>query len=227
MSFYQFSKLIISHQENSTKPRENEYPKEITLNSNVWQEILRLYSFTQPYNYEYSTSLFSVDNDIVATPPIKGTKVSVTSHADIKLKYKRVSEKFVEKQIYIDGKLKKRYQIKINSIPKKSHIIPLFTIHSHPATKGGNQKQYNFFSDTDINSLLTSKFLCIGLITNRLHLACKHKTSPSKLSDVQKQTLGSLNQSYFNNQPLSVNDINDLQLVIYEARFNKRLSRSN
>lgn len=227
MNFYKFSKLLIRYNKLSQLPEAELYPKSLSIDSMVWDEVVNLKKFTSKYNYEHSTAIFDIDGHQIATPAQKGTKESVVSSYKISLKYKPKVRDWYEKQIFINGKLRHKFQVKRNDISSKSEIISLFTIHSHPARKSGDREYFSFFSMVDINSLLSSKSLCMGLVTDRLLMACKHKGSPNVLSEEQKSILSKVNDRYCKNADIDSHDLNKLGAVFYIGQFSMKLTRMN
>jgi len=225
MNFYDFCKFVIQHI--GKPPDAKRYSGEISLDSTIWSEIKNLAKFTSQFNYEHSITLFIVDKDIIATPPVKGSKSDVHTQHQVNLKYKPKNKNFYEKQILLNGKLVKKSYVRITDIPRDSQIISLFNIHSHPSTISDGIRHYNFFSSTDLNTLFSSQSLCIGLVTDKFFLACRHSQSPRYLSEEQRQILDQINFDFYNAGKLQNELLEKLALVFYEGEFSKKLQRLN
>jgi hypothetical protein len=224
MHFHDFIKFILEFQRVSKLPAPHRYPSDLRLDSYTWDEIYKLYKFTSPYNYEYSSSLYWIDGDIIFTKPVKGSKTKVFSRDQLQLKYSPTKPDHFEKQILVNGKVIKKVT-NIRTIPEKPTITPVFTIHTHPKHVNHDREYYSFFSETDINTLFSSPFLCVGLITDKFLLACKHSQSSRNLSQEQKQILSQINISLINNSPLNAELIQDLGIILYSGNFRKQLIR--
>lgn len=227
MDFYSFSKFLIKYVKLAQLPEANLYPRTLSIDSRLWNEIEKLKKFTSEYNYEHSITIFDIDGHQIATPAQKGTKESVTSSYKISLRYKLKVRDWYEKQIFINGKLASKFQVKKKDIPPKSQIISLFHIHSHPARERDGGKYYNFFSQVDIKSLLSSRSLCMGLVTDELLIACKSKESPSSLSDEHRSILSKINSDYCRNKSANSYDLDKLGAVFYIGQIGEKLSRMN
>jgi hypothetical protein len=224
LDFHKFSKFIINFQILDKLPEANLYPKNIKFDSNIWTGIQNLGKFTSKYNYEHSISIFDIAGTIITTPPVKGTKKEVRTNHRIELKYEHKTRDWYEKQIFSNGKLLFKTQVKIKDIPKKPKLVPLFNIHSHPKS---TDNKYSFFSDTDLNTLFSSNSLCIGLITDRFILACKHTESPPSLSQEQRNTLAEMNSQFIDSEEISSKELNSLGIILYTGKMKKKLLRSN
>jgi len=227
MDFYKFSRFLIKHYQLSTLPKNEFYPKEILVNSEVWTEVVNLYRFTSKYNYEHSITIFDIDGHQIAAPVVKGSKEKVRTSYKLSLKYVPKVRDWYEKRIFINGKLSFTFQVKKKDIPVKPKIISLFNIHSHPIRRSGEEEYYNFFSAVDINSLFSSKSFCMGLVTDKLLLACKYKDSRNELTVQEKDILPRLNSDFSSGKRLSKSLLDKLGAVFYSGEFKKKLIRIN
>ncbi len=227
MDFYNFSKFLIKYIKLSQLPEAGLYPKLLSIDSIVWSEIEKLKKFTYQYNYEHSITIFDIDGHQIATPAKKGTKESVVSLYKISMRYKVKVRDWYEKQVFINGKLASKFQVKKKDIPSKSQIISLFHIHSHPVRERNGKEYYNFFSQVDMNSLISSSSLCMGLVTDEFLLACKSQEMPSSFSNEQKNMISKLNSRYSKKENLNTYDLDRLGAVFYIGQFRKKLMRIN
>jgi len=218
MDFFNFCKFILKYQGINKFPEKYEYPSEIILSSSLWEKIISLKRFTDQFNYEHSITVFNIDDDIIITNPVKGTKSSVSSSVKIEVKYNPKNNKYIEKQVFVNGVLSSKSSIKNTQVKKDINITPVFSIHSHPQING----KYSFFSITDINSLNDSKFLCSGLMTDEFLLACKLSSSLIVKKDFQ-EILNELNKSYLNKDVPNISLLDNLKLAFYRARLKDKL----
>lgn len=225
MNFYDFCKFVSEHQ--SILANAKLYPTSITLDSQIWDAIKNLAKFTSQFNFEHSISFLSVDKEIVATPPEKGTQTNVYTSHQIELKHIPKTSDYYERQILVNGKIARARQVKVQDIPEDPKIIPLFNIHSHPKNIVNGKECFSFFSSTDLNCLLSSTSLCMGLVTDQFFLACKSSSSPPYLSSEQQQVLDQINLEFYNKGELQIQMLERLNAVFYKAEFSKRLERIN
>lgn len=134
MTSGEFFEFLKRYRESKTYPNSASWPASITLNSDAWNGISKLYKYTTKHDREYETSFFFADGDVVNTPPFKGEKSSVvSSHSmDVKFVPKDKDGKYYEKQILLDGSISKRISVKREKLPKKIQAGFLFNVHSHP-----------------------------------------------------------------------------------------------
>lgn len=217
----------MDHQTYENKPSFKRYPNKISVSGDIWDAVLRLYKFTSQFNYEHSISFFDCDGDIVATPPVKGSKTQVTTRHMVSFRYEYKVNDLYEKQISIDGKLVKKIAVRQGKIPKKPAVHQLFNFHSHPSTEAGDVLKYSFFSGTDVTTLLKNPALCMGLVTDELLIACKHDQATNIFTSQFDEALHAINIGYYHNKGIDTNFLNKIPIVVYRAKFKKKLERVN
>ncbi len=172
MNFYDFVNLVWKHQNSNTLPNNLLYPKELILDSKIWNYIINLYKFTTKFNYEHSITFYWVDNDIIATNPVKGTQFNVLTKEKIELKYIPKIREWYEK-------------------------------------------------------IISSNAICLGLVTNEFHLACKTKNTGTVLTHNQTDSIKKINYTFLCKNKLNTDDLNNLGIVFYRGSFKKKLFRIN
>lgn len=227
MDFTKYIEFIKKYQSISEFPTSESYPKTLKIDSSIWSQIQMLHKFTSQFDYEHSISLYDVAGTTITTAPIKGSKTQVQTRHEIKVEYKHKIRDWYNKNIFVNGKLQKKIEVKGKDIRKDPRIDLLFTIHSHPAVKAGDELNHSFFSDVDLNSLFSSNSLCIGLVTDELLLACKHSKSPISLNEETSLKLTELNRYYFNRKDLPSEILDSLGIVLFKGSFKKELKRMN
>ena len=230
MDYYKFFNFLQTYSRISHAPKFLLWPGEITLNSQTWDYIRRIYGFTFHDGYEYAQTLYFADSDIVATKIQRGYRDYVYINQRVELKYKPVPGKDeYEKQILIDSSIVMKYKISSAKIPRQHEVGTLFSIHTHPIQEYGNRKFYSFFSDRDINSLLSGNYLCVGLVTDKLWLACKSDMSGRSLDSIQTEKLLNITRLIYEGGdfvPYISNSLN-IGVVFYVGEFGKKLERVN
>ncbi len=113
-------------------PPSGSWPMTINFGKDVWDPITKLYKYTKSNNYEYETSFFFADGDIVTTPPFKGERTQVNAKHKLKVEYVPSSGDFFDKLIFLDDKVVKKIPIKKSNLPKNIKAGYLFNVHTHP-----------------------------------------------------------------------------------------------
>ncbi|MBD3280655.1 hypothetical protein GF389_03980 [Candidatus Dojkabacteria bacterium] len=136
MTSAEFFDFLKKYRDLKTLPNSVAWPDRIGLSDDIWKGIVKLNKWTNKHGLEYETSCYFADGDVVFTPPLQGERSSVTSTHSMNVKYvpKDPDGSVYEKQIYLDGKLAKRVNVKRKNLPQQGQIKVgfLFNIHSHP-----------------------------------------------------------------------------------------------
>ena len=194
-------------------PSYLELPDKIYFNSYFWQQVKWLYSLTYKDKHEREVSLFWVDGDLVFSKEIRGEESRVFSRHNLKVRYEpSTTSGYFNKIVEINGNVVFKTSVYKDKLPKHIEIFRIMSMHTHPPTfreKDNGQARYSFFSATDINTLLTSNSILMGLITNVVYLI--FKTSNVKIAQI--------------NSDLNVYLQNLLRLgfVIYKADFRTKM----
>ncbi len=187
--FHYLKKKLIYWNENRSYPESYELPQAIRFSSHFWKRIKEIHRHTSGDEHERAISLWWGDGDIVVTDSLRGgrSRVNIPKQSVI-VKYKPVSQtsSYAQKIIEVNGKvyLKKSVPVSILKSKKKIEVQYLFNMHTHPPhrTDSGNTT-YSFFSDTDIRSFLASNACFTGLVTDKLWLLAKTKSTPASLTE--------------------------------------------
>jgi hypothetical protein len=211
-SYYTLYTKINGYRASGSFPAASSLPDTLTFPSNFWQEVKALYEYTLKDGYERAVSVWWVDDEIVLAPYIKGEKESVTSKYDVSVKYEPHSyDGYVTKTVTINDKVVFSSSVTPEEIPPKSTITMLFTLHTHPPhfPPGSSKAYYSFYSRVDLESLIYSDSLMLGLITDEVHILVRTILTPTTLGqDVHDFTI--------NPEKLH----NDLHLVQYKGSWN-------
>jgi hypothetical protein len=233
MRYNEFYKFLKKWKEFDKYPPKSGWPKQITLDSDAWDGIQRLYNLTQMDNYEYESSFFYVEGDTFITTPQRGTRENVTANHSLQVKYEvNKKRKLYYRNVIIDGKTVSKTAVKPEKLPKKTDIGFLFNIHTHPEHVNYNdQVTYSFFSDTDIRSLLASSAMVTGLVTDSFWLAAKTDSVISQIGSVGEELLYEISEKAFAGEEYLDEIIRENMsrwgLVFYRGGFKKRLQRIN
>ena len=225
MNILKFSQFLEKNLKAKTIPPEYSYPDSITLDTTIWKNISNLKKFTDQYNYEHSLSLYFVDNELITTPPIKGTKSFVISKESLKLEYSKIGTSkfpYFEKRIYLNGKVLFKKKLEQNQIPKDHRLNILFNIHTHPIQTDSN---YSFFSIEDISNFLSSQEICIGLLTDEMFLLCRTNRTQKKLTSKSEEIITDMNRQYIQEKNLPLEKLHELDFILYIAQINNPLKR--
>ena len=212
MSFYSFYLKMVKWGKSNVYPFRFNLSDVITLPSDFWAEISKIYSATNTDGKERAISLFWVDGELLVTSVVQGDEKSVISSHNVSVKYEPhpTRKGYYRKIIMENGKTIKKIDVYYKKVPKKVSVEYLFNMHTHPShTDMYGNKIYSFFSLQDINTLLSSKAIVTGLVTDKLWLLVRTSDTPS--------TTGNITDSHITQQYLQ----NNLSLVVYQAEFNK------
>lgn len=215
-SFDQLRERIVKLRKENIYPFTFNFPQAISFPSDFWDELIRIYRNTRSDGLERSFSLFWADGEVIFTEVKTGSDKMVKSGGSISVKYSHhpTKKEYARKELYIDDKLIKKRDIYYRSVPKTLDVQYLFNIHTHPVhvnEKGNNY--YNFFSAQDIKSLISSKAIMTGLITDKLWILIRSNKTPDNLDNLLDSSI----------TPQYLEDT--LQIGVYTADFNKKAFR--
>jgi len=213
-TFYSLYNKLVEWENKKIFPYEYELPQSILFPSEFSTKVINLYKLTRKDGLERSVSIYYVDGNLVFSSVTTGNTRFVRSNSNIKVEYKRSrNPEYYTKIIYVDNSIYSKRDIYYKRVPKSIEIKYLFNMHTHPPHKQDNLYYYSFFSATDIKSLLNTKAIMTGLITDKLIFAIRtkdslHDSSNLSDSDITKESL-----------------TNKYKFVIYEGDFKSRLQR--
>jgi hypothetical protein len=227
--FYTFLKETEKYNQTKYAPSFNKWASQISLTPEIWDHLLKIREYSTIENRERSVSFFWADGDVVTTEYARGQETFVNTKHSANLKYEPTSRpNYFEKQIVVDGKLVKKYSIDYNKIPKPPKVISLFNVHTHPKREEERGIYYNFFSGTDLNSLINSSNICTGLIIDKFWVACKSSEGVNFSLDVQEK-LKALASKFTLKEVSIENEIRSFceesKIVLYRAKYRGKLVR--
>lgn len=215
-TFLELHRKIVELRSSNLYPFTYNLPQAIQFPSEFWKDLINIYKKTDRDGLERAFSVFWADGEVVLTEVNTGSNKMVKSGGSIQVKYSHhpTKKEYARKELYLDGKLLKRRDIYHRNVPKALEVQYLFNIHTHPKhTKGDGSTFYNFFSAQDIKSLLSSKAIMTGVVTDKLWLLIRTEKTPSsveELTDLQ------VTPEYVENT---------LDIGLYRAEFNKKAYR--
>lgn len=212
-SFYTLYSKLTQWAARGYIPYPHELPHVITFPQDFWSRVIQLYKETRGDSHERAVSVFWVDGELVTTPTVRGTTTTVQSNSEIKVEYgKGRSSGYLERKIFVNGKVYSKKEISSKKIPKKIDIHYLFNLHTHPPHRSTETIQYSFFSEIDLNSFLSSRANITGMIGDKLWLLFKTNRTPST--------------NHLKNEQINVNTLtNQLNLAVYEGEFKAKLRK--
>ena len=215
-SFEQLRKKIVDLRKSNIYPYQDNLPQAISFPYDFWKDLIKIYRRTDKDGLERAFSIFWADGEILFTEVKTGTDKMVKSGGSISVKYSHhpTKKEYARKELFVDDKLIKKRDIYYKSVPKTLEVQYLFNVHTHPVhqdEKGENF--YNFFSAQDIKSLISSKAIMTGLITDKLWILIRSDKTPDNLEN--------LLDSIVTPQYLE----ETLQIGVYRADFNKKAFR--
>lgn len=182
---YQLFKQIKYWHSNKIFPKYYELPDYITLSSEFWKKIIKLYKDTNQDFRERAVAVLWIDGEWLFNYTKTGDQESVRGGGKISLEYKPSSrEGYSIREFYIDDKLESRVEVYNKKIPQKHELEYLFNLHTHPKhIENESQYHYNFFSSTDIKTFLSNNVVVTGLITDKLYLLARTNETPTYFSE--------------------------------------------
>ena len=215
-SFDSLRKKIVDLRKSDIYPFNDNLPEAISFPYDFWDDLIKIFKKTDSDGLERAFSIFWADGEIIFSEVKTGSDRMVTSGGSIQVKYSHhpTRQGYARKEVMLDGSVLKKKDIFYENVPKSLEVQYLFNIHTHPkhTTEDGGVF-YNFFSAQDIKSLISSKAIVTALITDKLWLLMRTKSTPSDVSNIVDTQV----------TPKYVQ--NTLQMVLYKAEFNKKAYR--
>jgi hypothetical protein len=218
ISFIQLHRRIVDLRSSNLYPYTYNLPKAISFPQDFWKDVTDIYNKTTKDGLERAFSVFWADGEIVFTEVNTGSDKMVKSGGSIQVKYSHHPSKkgYARKELYLDGKLLKRKDVFHKKVPKSLEVQYLFNIHTHPKhMKEDGTIYYNFFSSQDIKSLISSKAIVTGMISDRLWILMRTDKTPT---DVNSLTDSQITPEFLEDT---------LFIGVYTAQFNKKAYRYN
>ena len=215
-SFEQLREKIVNLRKENIYPFTFNFPQAINFPSDFWNQLMNIYRNTRSDGLERAFSLFWADGEVIFTEVKTGTDKMVKSGGSISVKYSHhpTKKEYARKELYVDDKLIKKRDIYYKSVPKTLDVQYLFNIHTHPIhTNEKKESYYNFFSAQDIKSLISSKAIMTGLITDKLWILIRSDKTPDNLDNLLDS---SVTPQYLEET---------LYMGVYRADFNKKAYR--
>lgn len=222
----EFFKFLSNWNKAGRFPGRDVWPATITFGTKFWSRISRLASLTKQDNHEYESTFFYVNDNVNSTEPVKGNEYNVQVSHKIDLDYDPRSTRL---EILVDNRRIDSLNVRADRL-KDQHIGFLTHMHTHPHdTSSSGAKFYSFFSDADLNSLLSSNMFMTGLVIDRLWLCCKTDRAVGSVGQVGLESLYKINDKLF----LEENALDDLVrkemqnwgLVFYSGQFDRALNK--
>ncbi len=213
-SFYSFYKKMVGWKESGVYPFSYNLPSSITFPEDFWKDVFKIYKATDQDGLERAIALFWADGELVLTSVVKGDNESVKSSHNVRVNYvpHPTKQEYLRRELIVDNKVTKKTDVYYKKAPKKVTVEYLFNMHTHPAQEFNGKKVYGFFSLQDIKSLILSKAVVTGLITDKLWLLVRTNETPSNIK------FGN-----FTDADITITNLKEkFKLGIYEAEFNKK-----
>ena len=208
--FYKLHSQIVYWKTHNIFPNSYDLPESIEFPSKLWKQVFQMYKGTYSDGRERAVSVFWVDGDIVFSPQVKGRTDSVTTNANVRVEYKPIKDGYYQKTVYLNNKTYSKAKISQSKVPKEVKVTYLFNMHTHPYHQTSHGKEYYFFSDVDINTLLRSNAILTVLITDRVYVLFR-TNSVKKTKVLQSEC--------------SKDNLSSEGFVLYEGEFKKKLVR--
>ena len=216
ISFDSLRKKIVDLRKSNIYPFNDNLPEAISFPNDFWEDLIKIYRKTDIDGLERAFSIFWADGEIIFSEVKTGSDRMVTSGGSIQVKYSHhpTREGYARKEVILDGSVLKRKDVYYEKVPKSLEVQYLFNIHTHPKHSSEDGKVfYNFFSAQDIKSLISSKAIVTALITDKLWLLIRTKSTPSDVSNLLDSQV----------TPEYVQ--NTLHMGLYKAEFNNKAYR--
>lgn len=187
-------------------PRRSELPRAIDLPKEFWKQVIFLYRDTKNDGNERLASVWSIGNDVIVAPFMKGTKSEVSGTQNLKVMYKPLKNSYI-REVYINTVLVSSQKI---AKPSQGKLEFLFNLHTHPL----KEQSFSYWSGRDILSFVQSNAAITCLVTDKLHLLIRTDLTPETL-ELDPKTV--------------VNDnlIAQWHMAEYLGNFRTRLRRMN
>ncbi len=211
-SFFVFYKKMIKWRESKVYPFRYNLPEVISFPSDFWSDVIGIYKETLKDGLERAISVFWADGELILSSVVRGNEFSVSSNHSLNVKYipHPTKKGYFRKEVLLNEKVLKRKDIYYKNAPKNVSVEYLFNMHTHPSHLNENQEKiYSFFSLKDIQSLLSSKTILTGLVTDKLWILVRTSDTPNSTDLLEKD--------------ISVESLKStLNLAVYVADFNMK-----
>ena len=215
-SFEQLRNKIVKLRKDNLYPYPENLPEAISFPYDFWDDLIGIYRKTFKDGLERAFSIFWADGEILFTEVKTGSDRMVKSGGSIQVKYSHHPTKsgYARKELFLDDKVIKRKDVFYNNVPKTLEVQYLFNIHTHPKhLKESGEVYYNFFSAQDIKSLVESRAIMTGLVTDKLWLLIRTSKTPDNVNTLIDGQV----------TPTFVEE--NLHMGLYRADFSKKAYR--
>lgn len=215
-TFAQLHKKIVDLRAANLYPFTYNLPQAIAFPSDFWEDLISIYKKTDADGLERAFSVFWADGEVVLTEINTGSETNVKSGGSIQVRYSHhpTRKDYARKELILDGKIIKKKDIYNKNIPKSLEVQYLFNIHTHPKhTRADGSTYYNFFSAQDLRSMISSKAIMTGLVTDKLWLLIRTNQTPNDVDHITDAQL----------TPVFVEET--LKIGVYRADFYKKAFR--
>lgn len=177
---------VRSWQDTNYMPLWSALPPQFTLSQEFWEKIMQIHRYTEQDGKEHAISVWSIYKQIIITDITRGSESKVTTNDRVQVKFEVIKGKQAyTRLVFVNGKEYERTTIQVDKMPrnqKEAEMRYLFNVHTHPPHKVANMVEtktyYSYFSQTDINSLMTSSAVMTGLVTDKLTFLIKTRNTP-------------------------------------------------
>lgn len=215
-SFDQLRGKIVKLRKSNVYPFVENLPQAISFPYDFWKDIIKIFKSTDSDGRERAFSIFWADGEVLFTEVKTGSDRMVKSGGSIQVKYSHhpTKKEYARKELHIDGKLEKRRDVYFKNVPKSLEVQYLFNIHTHPKhIREDGTSYYNFFSAQDIKSLISSKAIMTGLITDSVWILIRTSKTPNSVDTLVDSQV----------TPEYVEEV--LHMGLYNAQFNRKAFR--
>jgi hypothetical protein len=214
--FFTFYQKLASWKSAKVFPYSFNLPEAISMPESFWSDVIKIYRMTDADGRERAISVWYADKELIVTSVTKGDETSVVTKDSIHIRYvpHPTKKAYYRKEVLVNDKKVKQTEVFHERVPKKIEINYLFNMHTHPKEVGiDGMTRYSFFSVQDIRSLISSKAIMTGLVTDKLWFLVR----TSETSDYIPYNDGDI---------LTVEGLkNDMKLGVYCADFNRKAIR--
>lgn len=188
-SFYSVYTKIVKWRNSGVYPNYYDLPQSISLPYEFWDKVKGLYKNTRNDRLERSVSVYWVDGELILSSVTTGTTSFVKSNSQIRVSYSPKNSEYFYKEITLDEKRYSRKEVYYKKVPKQIELQYLFNMHTHPPHHHNEKVYYGFFSAQDIKSLIGSKAIVTGLITDNFYLLFRTNNVSIDISTLQDKDL--------------------------------------
>ena len=210
-SFFSFYQKMAGWKSAKVFPYPFNLPEAISMPESFWKDVIKIYKMTDADGRERAISVWYADKELIVTSVTKGDESSVMTTDSISVRYfpHPTKKGYYRKEVFVNNKREKQTDVFHERAPKKVEINYLFNMHTHPKhIMNDGSIRYSFFSTQDVKSLISSKAIMTGLVTDKLWFLVR----TSETSDYIP---------YKDTDILTVDGLkNDMKLGVYCADFN-------